>query len=231
MRRIICITLSMMLLVFVMAVSANIACAAAGIKVGDVIQFGAYSWRVLDIQNGKALMLSDGIIEQRAYNEVRADVTWRTCTLRQYLNGEFYNNEFLAEEKARIAETRIFNDNNPWYGTSGGDAIIDKIFLLSVEEVVRYFGDSGDLKNRKGWYWENGNFILKDGRGHLINDEYNSARIAVNAYGAVSWWWLRSPGNFSNNAAFVDYDGSIDFSGYPVLLDGGGIRPALWLNL
>ena len=73
------------------------------------------------------------------------------------------------------------NDDNPWYGTRGGNTTTDKIFLLSLEEVVKFFGDSGDLKNRKGWYWENGNFVLKDGQGYAINDQYNSTRIPVNA--------------------------------------------------
>ena len=200
-----------------------------GVKVGDKREFGPYSWRVLDVQNNKALILSERIIEKRPYDSGNENATWETCELRRYLNGEFYNS-FSTEEKARIAEMPIPNNNNSWYGTSGGNATNDKIFLLSIEEVVKYFGDSGDLKNRKGWYEENNNDVLKDGKGYYINDEYNSARKAVDADGTASWWRLRSPGGYSVSAAYVGPDGRFSIGGV-VHANSGGLRPALWLNL
>ena len=42
----------------------------------------------------------------------------------------------------------------------------DHVFLLSVEELVKHFGDNGDLENRIGWYWggeKNGGMVLRDG--------------------------------------------------------------------
>ena len=173
---------------------------------------------MLDIQNGKALILSERIIEKRPYHSRAEGVTWETCELSQYLNWEFYNS-FSTEEKARIAETRIPNKNNPWYGTSGGNATNDKIFLLSIEEVVKYFGDSGQLRNRPS------------NSTYFIDDKYNSARKAVDADGDASCWWLRSPGYISSRAASVDYVGSIIIYGSDAYSDSGGIRPALWLNL
>ena len=201
----------------------------ASFKVDDVIQFGRYSWRVLDIRDGKVMILSDMIIERRAYTERDEAVTWETCTLRQYLNGEFYD-KFSEAEKAMIAETRIPNDNNQWLNTSGGNATNDKIFLLSIEEVVKYFGDSGDLKNRKGLYYDRNWVLFKDGKG-AISDQYNSARLALDTDCAASWWWLRSPGGSSEFAASVRADGKVDLKGSHVRFGGGGLRPALWLNL
>ena len=61
-----------------------------------------------------------------------------------------------------------------------GNATKDRIFLLSIEEVVKYFGDSGQFKNRP-----------KD--AYFIEDQYNSARIAEDADGIVFWWWRRPP--------------------------------------
>ena len=49
--------------------------------------------------------------------------------------------------------------------------------------------------------------------------------------GTASWWWLRSPGNDSYSAAYVDADGDLDVDGYYVHHGTGGVRPALWLNL
>ena len=186
-------------------------------QVGDIIQFGGYSWQVLDVQNGRALLLSERAIERGRYNKSFIDVTWETSTLRQYLNGEFYD-RFGAEEKARIAEARIPNNNNPWFDTKGGNATNDKIFLLSLREVVKYFGDSGQLNSRP-----------PDAR--RIDDQYNPERIAKDADGADSWWWLRSSGFYGLNAAYVNAGGWIYVDGNNVNLYGGGVRPALWLNM
>jgi len=41
------------------------------------------------------------------------------------------------------------------------------------------------------------------------------------------WWWLRSPGNNSNNAANVNDDGSVNINGNNVNNASGGVRPAL----
>jgi hypothetical protein len=43
-------------------------------------------------------------------------------------------------------------------------------------------------------------------------------------------WWLRSPGNNSNNAANVNSDGNVNTNGNNVN-NTGGLRPALWINL
>ena len=187
------------------------------VEIGSTISFGGYDWRVLDIQDGKALLLSDKAVKNRAYQQSSyRKTTWAECSLREYLNGKFYNS--LGEDKARIAETVVTTSNNPWYSTNGGDDTNDKIFLLSIEEVVKYFGDSGQLKNRMDNAW-------------CINDEYNSARIATDKKGTVSRWWLRSPGSNDHYAADVNDSGNLVFNGNFVDLSGGGVRPALWLNL
>ena len=40
-------------------------------------------------------------------------------------------------------------------------------------------------------------------------------------------WWLRSPGNNSNNAANVNNDGSVNNNGNNVNNDNNAVRPAL----
>ena len=191
-------------------------------KKGEIMRLGKYDWRVLDIQNGKMLILCEKVIGKRAYHskyrDIRwdGDITWAKCDLRTYLNGAFYDS--LGQDKARIAKTRITTNNNPWYGTKGGKTTSDRIFLLSIEEVVYYFGDSGQLKSQP----EDVNYI---------SDQYNSARIASDKSGTASWWWLRSPGYYGNVAAGVDTGGGLSLCGNIVIYDGVGVRPALWLNL
>ena len=189
----------------------------ASVVIGDSILFGGYAWRVLDVQGGRALLLSEHVIEQRAFHGTREDATWANSTIRRYLNSEFYN-QFTSEERTQIVETRVINNNNPWYGTYGGADTVDKIFLFSLEEVVRYFGDSGQFTNRPGDVWQ-------------IDDQYNAARQATNQDGEASWWWLRSPGEEGLRAAHVRIAGYIRVMGEVVSYSPGGVRPAMWVYL
>ena len=38
-------------------------------KIGSTVSFGGYTWRILDIQNNMALIITENIIEQRAYHD------------------------------------------------------------------------------------------------------------------------------------------------------------------
>jgi len=186
------------------------------VSVGGLIKLGGYKWNVLDLKNGKALVLCDTVIETRQYNRKFIDVTWETSTLRQYLNGEFYDN-FNNDEKNHIAETLVRSSANPWFNTKEGKSTNDRLFLLSLGEVVKYFGDSGGLSG-------------KSSASRRIDDEFNSARIGKDPDGTGSWWWLRSPGFYGLNAAYVNSDGWIYVDGNNVNLYGG-IRPAMWLHM
>jgi len=188
-------------------------------KIGSIMPFGRYDWRVLDVQNGRALLLTDKVIEKRTYHHVLKDVTWEKCGLRSYLNGEFYNS--FGQEKSRIAETRLTNKNNPWHpNIPGGNDTNDWIFLLSLDEVcggIPYFGDSSSgLKNQSNSIW----------------DENNSKRIANDDSGEACRWYLRSPGTRIQgcNVAYVGDAGNVYVNGTYARL-ACGVRPALWVNL
>ena len=199
-------------------------------QVGDKISFGSYEWRVLDIQNNTALIITEYIIEQRAYHNAYKDITWADCSLRKYLNSEFCD-RFSATEKSRIIPVLNKNPDNQWYGTKGGTDTQDSIFLLSIEETVcRYFGDSSSKlynpgKNQRYW------FERKD-----KNNSKRIARLESRKEGSW-WWWLRSPGRVSIKAVYIHGDGNIGIQGNNILKgnisDGeckGGVRPALWLK-
>ncbi|MCL2755310.1 MAG: DUF6273 domain-containing protein [Oscillospiraceae bacterium] len=192
-------------------------------KIGDIIKFGEYHWLVLDVQKGiaeqcpdKALIITRQIIGFRRFHAEEADVTWENCTLREYLNGEFLDNF----DSTKIAPTTNTNPNNPWYDTDGGNPTIDSIFLLSLDEVCKYFGDStAKLANREK-------------RAFRIDDENSKAREALYE-GNILAWWLRSPGSRPDNVAAVTPNGHIHVhggNGGANRLRGGGVRPALWLN-
>jgi len=219
--------------------------------VGNIEGFAGYNWLVLDIRDGNALLITRDIIDVRAYNTEFVETTWADCSLRAWLNDEFYD-RFNDSEKALILETTIENPDNPWYRVNGGGPTTDMVFLLSVSEVVAYFGNSGALNHWNGHDW-------------VISDQFNSNRQAVlrmteeqlhdaaermvanpvyynNPYevaleslvlsnNTIWWWWFRSPGFIPTCATNVDYDGYISITGGSVDYTTGGVRPALWVVL
>ena len=199
---------------------------------GKIITFGGYDWRVLDVQDGLALLLSDKIIEKKRFHSNVTANTWAECELREYLNGAFYDS--FGEERTRIAETQLGNPKNLWVGTAGGNNTLDRIFLLSLEELDRYFGNSGDYadKIRKSWNSDKMKF-QKDSDGWYISNSHDQSRIAEDADGEACWWWLRSPGKktkSSSSTALVNANGLVRVDGNIVTQNSGGIRPALWLK-
>jgi hypothetical protein len=112
-------------------------------KFGNTVTFGhfddANEWIVLDEKENKLLLLSKYAICQRAYNDTLENVTWSTCTLRNWLNTEYLTHAFSTGELELIADTHVINVNNSEYGTPGGEDTTDKVFLLSMEEVEKYF--------------------------------------------------------------------------------------------
>ncbi len=203
-------------------------------QIGDSVKLGMLEWKVLDIKEKAALVITKDIVELQAYHNKPGDITWADCELRNYLNGKFLN-RFTEEEKLRINPTKVINSGNPWFDTIGGEDTTDYVFLLNIEEAVcKYFGDSSSnlqIPNGKYKYW----FTRKD-----IN---NSKRVA-NYLGYDWWWWLRSPGRKQVKAAYIHGDGNIGIQGnnalrcnlsgvfHPVDNDArGGVRPALWMKL
>ena len=181
---------------------------------GSLITFGNIDWRVLDVHNHEALLLSDKILETRRFHHELTSVDWSSCSLRHYLNTELYQ-IFDQEEQSRIVEIDIPNHNNPWFKTDGGSDTLDNIFLLSIEEVVRYFGDSRQLRD--------GNANTK----YFIDDHFNIDRKTVDS----SSWWLRTVGSNPNFVANVTKDGRISVSGDFVNRNNNGVRPAMWIKI
>ncbi|NEU69985.1 hypothetical protein GK091_24100 [Spirosoma agri] len=113
------------------------------------------------------------------------------------------------------------NANNPWFNTAGGPDTADHLFLLSLQEVCQYFGDSQAKLSTKG------------GQTWLVDDQNNGNRQA--RYGTdFHGWRLCSPGYYGRTGASITKHGHVYVRGNGVFgqpRDGGGVRPALWLRL
>lgn len=206
---------------------------ANGVSTWDCIYFGNYyqsnsstkepiKWRVLSVEENEAFVMADMALDCQPYNETDEDVTWETCTLRQWLNNTFLNTAFDAEEQSAIKTTTVVNENNIYNNNQGGNPTMDKIFLLSQNE----------MKNPQ--YGFNSNYYKKSETRQCKPSEYaveNNCFIrSIDDYVGNCFWWLRSPGDRSDFATYVTFsnEGS---AGYYVSMDGIGVRPALNINL
>ena len=198
-------------------------------KVGDIVTFGSYpqtrtgndntpiEWLVLAWDGDKALIISKYSLDCVQYNTKNSDVTWETCSLRRWLNNDFYNKAFSTIEKQNIVSSKVTADKNPEYSTNPGKDTTDRVFLLSISEVGKYF--SG---NKNGMCAPT-DYAIKKNSEH-ISEEY---KVAGRSCG---WWWLRSPGNSNSNAAYVYYDGSVSNYGRYVNTSYARVRPCMWVR-
>ena len=194
---------------------------SSSVVAGSIYHFANYDWLVLTVENGKALLISEKILDKRPYEEFAASPpfpTWEQCTLRKHLNLEFYNS--LGDAKSKISDTHNMNPDNPIHKRIGGNPTVDKIFLLSFEEVCRYFGDSTQALH---------SHLAQEYPSGWISDSSDAKRAAKHKK-SVGAWTLRSPGRNIDSVACVDFNGQVNLNGYYVSAPEG-IRPALWINL
>ena len=209
-------------------------------ETGNVLTFGNYmntsdgnknaiEWIVLDDDkaNKKKLLISKYIIDCKCYNEIRDKVTWETCTLRKWLNNDFYNTAFNNDEKNKIVATTLNQMNNPNNDKSkGGNATNDKVFLLSIDEIRKYFNQQGlTPDNQKLAAVPTDYAKSKDNNGEKLWVN-NDNTVWHNGYG---YFWLRSPGAYQRDAAGVDSNGGLDIDGRYVDVKVIGVRPAIWV--
>ena len=204
-------------------------------------------WRVLSRNGNDAFLLADVALDDQLYNTNDADVSWEISSIRSWLNGydasvnepktdysqkNFINAAFTSAQRNAINTTTVINNDNIYWGITGGKNTSDKIFLLSESEVY-----NTDLAEQFGF--------IKD---RDIGDEARQSRCSTYAYqmGTTRYydtseedkkynenivWWLRSPGYPAWCAAQVCSGGWINYSGKFVHEHCTGVRPALHLNL
>lgn len=195
-------------------------------KVGDKVMLGSYeqdnntkngkeriTWIVLAVEKGKALLVSEKVLDTKPYNNEKKDMTWEKCSLRTWLNDGFINDSFTKKEKRKIAEMTIKNPNNAQYKTPGGKDTKDKVFLLSMDEAKQYFKTDKDRRAKGTLFAKNNGLRLDESI----------------LYAGTSVWLLRSPGFKAYHICYVNNDGII-YNTLDVSLKNFGIRPAMWVK-
>ncbi|MBR5969334.1 MAG: hypothetical protein IK016_03190 [Lachnospiraceae bacterium] len=126
--------------------------------VGSTVSFGTYlgtslNWRVLHRDGGQILILCEQLVETKPFTETHIGVAWEYCTLRKWLATEFYTNAFSIQEQNRIAAVMAENPANPTDPhTVTRRPTEEKVFVLSMQEVERYFPSEAERAST-GNYW------------------------------------------------------------------------------
>ena len=224
---------------------------------GSIVTFGKYyqisnitkddiEWIVLDESEEKVLLVSRLILDTIAYNDQMTGITWENCTLSV---------AFSSEEQSFISNSRIKNvDNlhplrmalpdwmqqyNPYGNTvSGGNDTIDKVFILSWEEAIKYFPNH-----------PNSDRIIMDARAAVASFHPKDMTVVARAlsginvdatdyakshgldiYAGSATIWFRSPGNTSQMAVTTMMGDILYRPGCEVDDATNGVRPALWVS-
>ena len=199
-------------------------------KEGDIVE-GKYllkykvepiKWRILSLSEdgNSAFVISDNCIDNKQYHKCYpsreySSVLWEDCTLRAWLNEDFYKSAFDEEERRLITKTTVINKDNEKYGTSGGNNTEDYVYLLSIDDSLNT--DYGFDADRT------------DSNTRLCKPTYYTYG---STYGSgYCYWWLRSPGEDSVYAANVSYKGLVQNGGHRIYHSSFGIRPVLNISL
>lgn len=195
-------------------------------EVGSEITFGHYEqdedltngqepieWIVLDVdeENQKAFLLSKYCLETKVVYPKRVPMYWGASTLREWMNGEFLNATFTAEEQEKILTTTVTNENPHGMKGAGADTE-DKLYLLSHEEILHYFPEQS---SRMAYATEHAK-----AQGCTIGETTGACR-----------WWLRTTGARKMDMWGVRVDGRLTAYGMQdVDWPTNTVRPVFWMD-
>lgn len=204
-------------------------------SIGSIVTFGHYeqdndvsngkediAWEVLERDGNRVLLISQYGLDCQPYNISRSEVTWETCTLRQWLNTDFFMTAFDESERSAIVTTHVTADINPDYDTNPGNDTQDNVYLLSIPEVTKYFPRFGSRRCKPTAY-----AVAQGAAQDSLLD--------------TCWWWLRTSGDYNKRAAIVQAKNltALWYSNNDPVLSSGlyvnnqqdTVRPSLWLDL
>ncbi len=207
-------------------------------NVGDIITFGSYEqdnvtengaepieWLVVDVFDGKASLLSLYGLDAKPYHTESESITWMECSLREWLNGEFYETAFNKSEREGILTTKLENYSSAKYGMYDNGITEDKVYLLSIDELFQIFENETTYSKKESDYKNKASIMTATAYAKA-----NGAWEGKNEDGMASPWLLRTPGLSSHHVSRVSGYGELSYDTYQTY-EGNTIRPAIRINL
>lgn len=125
--------------------------------VGETVTFGCYKgkpiqWIIVDQMGKERLLVAKDVVDRKQLATKYEDVYWATSLMRQWLNHDFMREAFSLAEQTMMIVSVLNNDDNPITFTTAGPDSRDKIFMLSHDEVLKYF-PTEEERAIGSWYW------------------------------------------------------------------------------
>ena len=167
-------------------------------------------WMVLDRRGDRVLLLSCYGLDAQPYHQTSTAVNWSNSDIRRWLQNEFYNEAFTAEEQTMIATTQNATPINSNNAGSPGPNTYDKVFLLSSTEATNY---------------------LPSPESRMVKaTSYALMRGAGTNYSQNSFWWVRSYADGSRRKVLmVNSQGNV-YASYMNDYEAV-VRPAIWIEV
>lgn len=117
-----------------------------GLQLGDTFELAGLNWKILEITDKGYACLADKLEERMQFDSSCND--WKTSSLRDYLNTEFYKQlaDVVGKENIIPFERDLLSmDGQTEYGTCE-----DKVSLLTMDEYRKY---RTFIPNANYWWW------------------------------------------------------------------------------
>ena len=189
-------------------------------------RYDPIKWRVLDFQDGKLTLLADKALDCYPFHDQPGAVTWQTCALRRWLNGAFLDRAFSPEEQNAVLAVLTRNPPNPIHGVDCGNDTIDKVRILSCDEIY-----TSETAERYGF---------SKGRGMADPTRRFGSTLYAKCRGA--WWsptdvfrgntfWITRTNSYSSSSVIYICDWGYVYSmGVRATCDDAGIIPVICID-
>ncbi len=186
--------------------------------------FEEIEWLVLAKENNRMLLISKYELDKTPWNTQEQDITYDNSYVRSWLNGDFYQYAFNEVEKSFIEKTLVKAEVNPEDpDVPQGKDVTDKVFILSISEVDKYF--SGGL-SRAATQTEYCHSV-----GENTVYDYQAIWYLRNRGHALKWFY---DGHMEYLIATVGGNGKFEtivYSGYNMTSQYNTVRPCIWVNI
>ena len=209
------------------------------------------TWRVLDVEDDRALLISENVVASRPYDgqpdEFRgvgprwfyekSEPTVAVTDVHEWLRDVFLDVAFSESEQRSILLSTIsyFDEEEDLIYQDEWDTEF-KLFLLSAGEAYEYFEDDADRLAMLKMAAEDVDILLRirefaSGFGQYwdYEEEAKGLKTLLGQW-IFETWLLRTPGVNAAHITCVYSDGSVDEES-PISSCGIGIRPAMYISL
>ena len=220
----------------------------------NIITFGHYEqdnildngkepieWIILekDEENRIATLVSKYLLDCKPFSKSDTFTPWEFSYIRSWLNTEFIHNAFTEDEILVLHDGIVKNNPNLYNNIPSGYDTIDKVYILSIEEILNYFVEiDGNIIQKKDFALQKNylatakatEYAKKNGlrvlnRPSDINHG-NGNYFLRTLTGIENRIWY---GNVyaTNYVSYITEFGQIDIKGTCIISCDDGIRPVI----